>query len=138
MHRIQHRSCARPSIWFIPFLLLALGLISLTGCSSKPLTSGKAEYGKASYYAMMHQGNKTANGERFNQSAFTAAHRTLPFGTRVRVTNLRNDKSVVVRINDRGPFVRGRIIDLSQAAFKKIGSLKQGLLEVKVEVLGDL
>ena len=71
---------------------------------------GQAEYGQASFYASKHQSRKTASGERFNQAANTAAHRTLPFGTRVRVTNVRTGSSVIVRINDRGPFVRGRVV----------------------------
>lgn len=123
--------------WKTVFLAALIFLIA--GCSSSPVTSnpsaGRAEYGKASYYAMKFQGAKTASGERFSQSANTAAHRTLPFGTKVRVTNVRNDKSVIVRINDRGPFVKGRVIDLSQTAFKAIGRLEQGLLDVKVEVV---
>jgi len=88
---------------------------------------------KASYYGGKYHGRLTASGERFNMHAMTAAHRSLPFGTRVRVTNLDNGKSVVVRINDRGPFVRGRVIDLSRAAAKKIGLT--GLAPVRVEVL---
>lgn len=86
--------------------------------------------GLASYY---WHGQKTANGERFNPSAMTAAHRTLPFGTRVRVTNARNGKSVTVRINDRGPFIRGRVIDLSRAAFARIAPLKAGVVRVRVD-----
>jgi len=76
--------------------------------------------GLASWYGN-ESGNRTANGERFNPKALTAAHRHLPFGTRVKVTNLKNNKSVIVRINDRGPFIRGRIIDLSKCAAKTIG-----------------
>ena len=76
--------------------------------------------GIASWYGN-ESGNRTANGERFNPNALTAAHRHLPFGTKVKVTNLKNHKSIIVRINDRGPFVRGRIIDLSKHAAKMIG-----------------
>jgi len=76
--------------------------------------------GMASWYGN-ESGNRTANGERFNPKALTAAHRHLPFGTHVKVTNLKNNKSIIVRINDRGPFVRGRIIDLSKHAAKSIG-----------------
>jgi len=91
---------------------------------------------KASYYGCDYHGRTTASGERFNMNAMTAAHRSLPFGTRVRVTNLNNGKSVVVRINDRGPFKHGRVIDLSRAAAKKIGLTEHaGLAPVKVEVL---
>lgn len=134
-----HQSTGRLRAWWPGLLLLAALLGLATGCAGTSAASGnsksRVEYGKASYYAMKFQGAKTASGERFSQSAKTAAHRTLPFGTQVRVTNLRNHKTVTVRINDRGPFVRGRIIDLSQSAFKAIGNLDQGLLEVKVEVI---
>lgn len=88
--------------------------------------------GIASYY---WQGRSTASGERFNPSALTAAHRSLPFGTKVRVTNLRNGKSVVVRINDRGPFLRGRIIDVSRAAASELGFTGHGLTRVQLSVL---
>jgi rare lipoprotein A len=97
--------------------------------------NGYRETGMASYYAMKYQFRKTASGERFSQFSRTAAHRRLPFGTRVRVTNLKNGKSVVVKINDRGPFVNGRIIDLSRSAFSKIGNLNTGVLDVKIEVI---
>ncbi len=92
--------------------------------------------GMASYYGHDFSGNKTATGERFNPEGLTAAHRTLPFGTRVRVTNTRNGRSVVVRINDRGPFIRGRIIDLSLGAARTLGMMSSGVAPVKVEVLG--
>jgi len=94
---------------------------------------GGGSHGIASYY---WQGQKTASGARFNPSAMTAAHRTLPFGTRVRVTNKRNGRSVVVTINDRGPFIKGRIIDLSKGAAGVIGMHGSGLAPVSVEVLG--
>ncbi|NNE23600.1 MAG: septal ring lytic transglycosylase RlpA family protein [Rhizobiales bacterium] len=92
----------------------------------------KVSLGKASWYKM---GTRTANGERFNPNGLTAAHRTLKFGTKVRVTNLRNGKSVVVRINDRGPFIRSRIIDVSMGAARQIGLTRMGVAKVKVEVL---
>ncbi|WP_367716872.1 septal ring lytic transglycosylase RlpA family protein [Nitratireductor sp. GISD-1A_MAKvit] len=82
-----------------------------------------AQCGSASWYALT---SKTASGERMNPAAMTAAHRTLPFGTRLRVTNERNGRSVVVRINDRGPFARGRILDLSKAAAAKLGFMRAG------------
>jgi len=91
--------------------------------------------GKASYYGKGFHGKKTASGERFNKYAMTAAHRTLPFGTRVRVTNLANGAQVIVRINDRGPFKRSRIIDVSEGAAKALGMLSAGLAKVRVEVL---
>ncbi|WP_413044049.1 septal ring lytic transglycosylase RlpA family protein [Pseudomonas sp. YJ42] len=89
--------------------------------------------GKASYYGSQHHNKLTASGERFDQGALTAAHRTLPFGTKVRVVNARNGKSVVVRINDRGPYVRGRVIDLSKAAFQRIASTRAGVIRVRLE-----
>lgn len=95
----------------------------------------KVLYGKASYYYGRWIGRKTANGEIYRASDVTAAHKTLPFNTRVRVTNLKNNKSVIVRINNRGPYVKGRIIDLSLVAAKKIQMTKAGVIPVKVEVL---
>lgn len=91
--------------------------------------------GVASYYGRRFHGRRTANGERFNMRAMTAAHRTLPFGTKVRVTNPRNGRSVVVRVNDRGPFIRGRSIDLSRAAAEKIGMISRGHARVNMEVV---
>ena len=93
--------------------------------------------GKASYYASRHHGRRTASGERLNNNAFTAAHRELPFGTRVKVTNLSNERSVEVRITDRGPHGRGRLIDLSQAAAKQLDMLRAGVVQVRVESLDD-
>ena len=90
--------------------------------------------GMASYYGGSWHGKKTANGEIFNENSLTAAHKTLPFGTRVKVTNLDNGKSVVVRINNRGPYSKGRIIDLSKAAFSRIASISKGVTRVKLEV----
>ena len=89
--------------------------------------------GTASYYGAKFQGRRTASGEKFDMHAMTAAHRTLPFGTKVRVINTRNGESVVVRINDRGPFVRGLIIDLSKAAFERIASTRAGVIRVRLE-----
>ena len=90
--------------------------------------------GMASYYGGSWHGKKTANGEIFNENSLTAAHKTLPFGTRVKVTNLDNGKSVVVRINNRGPYSKGRVIDLSKVAFSKIASTSKGVTRVKLEV----
>jgi len=95
------------------------------------------QQGMASWYGPGFHGRRSASGERFNQNAMTAAHRTLPFGTRVRVTNLNNGRSVTVRINDRGPFIRGRIIDLSIGAARKINMVNSGVAPVRVEVLGQ-
>ena len=93
--------------------------------------------GKASYYAHRFHGRTTANGERFNMHELTAAHKSLPFGSRVIVTNLANGKKVLVRINDRGPYIKGRIIDLSLEAAKEIDLLKRGVTEVRIEAYED-
>ncbi len=89
--------------------------------------------GSASYYGNELAGNRTASGERFNPRALTAAHRTLPLGTKIRVTNKANGKSVVVRINDRGPFVKSRLIDVSYAAAQQISMIRSGHARVKLE-----
>ena len=91
--------------------------------------------GGASWYGPGFHGNLSASGERFNQYAMTAAHKTLPFGTKVRVTNLNNGRSAIVRINDRGPFIRGRVIDVSAAAARVLGMINSGVAPVKVEVI---
>jgi rare lipoprotein A len=113
----------------LPAIFLRLGAAIMFICSSAAM----AESGIASIYA--YNSEKTANGERANPSRLTAAHRTLQFGTHVRVTNLRNGRSVTVRINDRGPFVRGRVIDLTPAAAQALGfSGIEGLARVKLEI----
>jgi rare lipoprotein A len=91
--------------------------------------------GVASYYGKEHHGRKTANGEIFDMNKLTAAHRSLPFGALVKVTNLSNQRSVIVRINDRGPYYQGRIIDLSQAAAERLEMITSGITKVKLEVL---
>ena len=91
--------------------------------------------GEASYYGVELAGNRTASGERFNPNAMTAAHRTLPLGTKLRVTNKANGKSVLVRINDRGPFVGNRLIDLSLGAAREIGMVRAGKARVTLETL---
>jgi len=100
--------------------------------TKSPAVRGKATYGVASYY---WQGTRTANGERFNPQDMTAAHRTLPFGTRVRVTSLETGRSVTVRINDRGPFVGGRTVDISRGAAQSIGMIDRGVTKVKLDVI---
>lgn len=89
--------------------------------------------GVASYYGSELHGRRTASGERFNKEALTAAHRTAPFGSRLKVTNLTNGRSVMVRVNDRGPFVRGRIVDVSAGAARQIGFHGRGITRVRVE-----
>ncbi|WP_406820983.1 septal ring lytic transglycosylase RlpA family protein [Pseudomonas sp. KnCO4] len=119
--------------------LSALALYSLlAGCASHDIDPrGYDQTGTASYYGSRHHGKRTASGEPFNQNGLTAAHRSLPFGTRVRVTNTANQRSVVVRINDRGPHTRGRLIDLSRAAAEKIGMIRSGTAQVRVQGLSD-
>jgi rare lipoprotein A len=94
-----------------------------------------AEEGIASYYADAFHGNTTANGETFDMYKFTAAHRTLPLGTKVRVKNLDNGRSIILRINDRGPYIEGRLIDVSYAVAKQLGIVESGTAHVRVEVL---
>jgi peptidoglycan lytic transglycosylase len=101
-----------------------------------PTTGGRGQEGKASWYGKEQHGHLTANGEHFDMFALTAAHRTLPMGTRVRVTNLKNGKNVVVRINDRGPYSRGRIIDVSFAAARVLDMIDAGVVPARVEVVG--
>lgn len=91
------------------------------------------QVGVASWYGPGFHGKKTANGEVYNQNEITAAHRSLPLGTRAQVTNLENGKSIEVRINDRGPYVRKRVIDLSRAAAGRLGMLAEGVVSVKIE-----
>ncbi len=109
-------------------VLLAAGPMLL----SMPVRAGD---GLASYYGAQFHGRRTASGERFDQHAMTAAHRTLRFGTRLRVTHARNGQSVIVTVNDRGPFVRDRIIDLSRAAARRLGMLGAGVAPVRLEVV---
>ncbi|WP_311767867.1 septal ring lytic transglycosylase RlpA family protein [Conchiformibius steedae] len=107
------------------------------GVRYHPLASAKnfVQTGKASWYGPGFHGKKTSNGERYNMHALTAAHKTLPLGTVVRVSNLDNGKNVIVRINDRGPFHGKRVIDLSKAAAARLGFVKQGMAKVRVEAL---
>jgi rare lipoprotein A len=96
--------------------------------------SGSVEEGKISYYAEKFHGRKTASGERFDKNKFTAAHRSLPFHTKVEVTNLENGKSVVVEVNDRGPYSDDRILDVSPAAARSLGLIGRGTANAKIEV----
>jgi rare lipoprotein A len=100
-----------------------------------PTTSGWAETGMASWYGAPYHNRRASNGEIYNMRAMTAAHRTLPLNSIVRVTNLKTGDAVVVRITDRGPFVNGRVVDLSQAAAEKIGLIKSGVARVRVELV---
>lgn len=131
--------------FFLP-LFFIYSCVSYKGYNTKPFSHREDEnssfyvgqffYGKAVYYHDKYHGRKTASGEYFSQSNLTAAHRTLPFGTIVKVTNLKNGLSVVVRINDRGPFgAKDKIIDLSKEAARRLNMLKDGVIPVKVEIL---
>nr|WP_240610033.1 septal ring lytic transglycosylase RlpA family protein [Halomonas endophytica] len=120
-------------------LLTVVGL--LAGCAGRDTqqtaratapAGWEGEEGQASFYADRYQGRRTASGERFDQQALTAAHRTLPFGTEVRVTRLDNGREAVVRVNDRGPFVRGRIIDLSRRAAEELDMVRSGTAPVRL------
>lgn len=108
--------------------------ISISICLSQDL--GDERYGIASFYSGKFYGRKTANNEKLNKTKLTAAHKTYPFNTLVEVTNLTNRKSIIVRINDRGPYKRGRIIDLTDAGAKKLKLNKIGLAKVKVKIVG--
>jgi rare lipoprotein A len=118
-------------------LVIALALVSCAPRARRP--SGEVVFrqeGIASWYGSKFHGRKTANGERYNMYGISAAHRTLPLGTVVRVTNTENGRKVTLRINDRGPFVNGRIIDLSYGAARKLGMVREGITDVVVEAFG--
>lgn len=115
---------------WVALSMLAVPMLAQAGDSRTPFGEGMA-----SYYGAAHAGNRTASGERFNPDAFTAAHRTLAFHSKIAVTNLANGKQVVVRINDRGPFHKSRIIDISHAAARTIGMDRSGTARVKLELL---
>ena len=130
-----------------------LGLILLmgTGCSAsryilnkpveverieeKPKPKPPIQWGVASWYGPGFQGRRTANGERFNTNVLTAAHKTLPFGTMVEVVDVKTQKSVIVRINDRGPFIRGRVIDLSHAAASALNMVHKGTSQIHIRLV---
>lgn len=120
------------------YLALGLLLFMVIGCApTKPGVGqkGYTEEGKASYYSNKLHGRKMANGQKYNRHKLTAAHRTLAFGTKVKVTNLQTNKSVKVRITDRGPFVQGRVVDLSEAAAKRLNYINAGIVPVRVKVM---
>jgi rare lipoprotein A len=115
-------------------LLTALALISVP--TAYAATTGSTEHGKASWYCIeCNGGTHTASGETLVDNAMTAAHKTLPMGSKVRVTNKRNGRSIIVRITDRGPYIKGRIIDVTKGAADKLGFIKDGVVPVKIEVL---
>jgi peptidoglycan lytic transglycosylase len=121
---------------FSPVLFL---LLVLSACATPPAPERASftQEGVASWYGKTHQGRLTANGERFDMRALTAAHRSLPFGTVVRVTNLDTGRTVRLRVNDRGPYVGGRILDLSVAAAAALGLKEDGLARVRIDVFAS-
>lgn len=129
-------------------VLAVAGVVALSSCTTTGNATSKApskkpeyavksvEHGKASWYSIRtNRGTKTASGQRLCDKGATAAHKTLPMGTKVRVTNQTNGKSEIVTINDRGPFIRGRVIDLTIGAAERLGFRQRGVVPVKVEVL---
>lgn len=119
-------------------LLFVLLLATGVGCAPTNPGVGQKGYteeGKASYYSNKLHGRKMANGDKYSRHKLTAAHRTLPFGTKVKVTNLETNKTVKVKITDRGPFVKGRVVDLSEAAAKRLDYISAGIVPVRVKVV---
>ena len=117
--------------------ILSATLIATTPFAAQATADADLGSGHASYYGNELAGRRTASGEMFNPSDFTAAHRTVAFGTRVKVTHLGNGREVIVRVNDRGPWGRGRIIDLSYAAAKELGMHRSGTAQVKLTLMRD-
>lgn len=115
-------------------LVSLLFLLTMSQVGLAKTTNYKAS-GIASFYAEQHHGKKTANGEKFNMYEMTAAHRTLPFGSKIKVTNLKNGKTVVLRVNDRGPYAKGRVLDVSKGAAIQLGMIKSGTASVSIERL---
>jgi rare lipoprotein A len=143
-HRSQHQGAGGPlaprrfglrrhAAWLLPILLAA----ALEGCAGSvpPPGSAVTHVGFASYYGREFAGRRTASGERYDPHRLTAAHRSLPFGTRLLVTNLDNGRSVVVRVNDRGPQRRDRILDVSSRAAERLGFASAGLARVRIDPL---
>jgi len=131
--------CLNPKVR--KWLLFIFSITFLYSCHRKTIPESslsgngklRTEEGYASYYSDKFNGKQTASGEVFNNSRYTAAHKKLPFGTMVKVTNLDNGKSVIVRVNDRGPFVSGRIIDLTKAAATTLGMINAGTVKVSIQ-----
>ncbi len=140
----RHREKATIMKFLRPFLPIILLVAVATGCagltgqarieSPKGVRPEKTVYGLASWYGRDYHGRRTASGERSNMYEYTASHRALPFGTLVRVINLRNGRQVLVRINDRGPFIRGRVIDLSYVAARDLAMVETGVEKVRLEI----
>lgn len=121
----------------LPFLLLLSACASSNAAHRGGASGGAGEVGLASYYASSLEGRRTASGEVYRGGEATCAHRRHRFGTRLQVTALSTGRSVVCKVNDRGPFVKGRVVDLSRSLAVKLGMLEQGVLKVRVEALRD-
>lgn len=122
-------------MYFKNVLLLFAVLVSFS-CNINAQILGREYIGNASFYAKMFHGRTTSCGEKFSNNDFTAAHRSLPFNTMLEVTNLSNKKTITVRINDRGPYNRGRILDLTHAAANFLGFTEKGVAKVRIRVVG--
>ncbi|AZA48842.1 septal ring lytic transglycosylase RlpA family protein [Chryseobacterium carnipullorum] len=118
---------------FILVIIMMISTLGIYSFTNNALDAKKTSY--ASYYHDKFNGRKTASGEIFSNSKFTAANRTLPFGTNIKVTNLNNGKQVIVKINDRGPFHASRALDISKAAFDEIGDINHGTIPVEYEIV---
>ena len=115
--------------------VLVIGFITFSGAGLYSGATWLSGTGKASWYGDKFHGKPTASGQKYNMNELTAAHKTLPFGTKVKITNHRTGKSVVVEVNDRGPFVKSRQFDLSKAAFEEIGDINRGIMSIDYEVV---
>lgn len=138
LHNQKTRKCFEfITLWAFIVVLIVV----FNGCgaihNAQMYEMSKIQFGVASWYANDFHGNKTSSGEKYNKDDFTAAHRMLPFGTVVKVTNIKNGRSAYVRINDRGPHKASRKVDLSYAAAKKIGMINDGVVRVRLEVIDD-
>jgi rare lipoprotein A len=135
--------CAKVQLKLVGLGLMIAGVVVagfLAACGPRDMNHGKPPFeqvGMASYYARSLHGRQTASGEKYNENTLTAAHPRLPFGTRLKVTNLNNGRTVEVRVNDRGPFVRRRVIDLSYEAARKLGMLQDGVARVEIRILAQ-
>lgn len=136
-HAQQAPAAAAPAVAPAPAPAAAPAPKMTAPAAAPAAASGDASEGKVAHYGAKFNGRKTASGEVFNVNAMTMAHKTLPFGTRVKVTNLANKKSVVVRVNDRGPTSPDRIGDLTTGAARKIGMTKAGVVDARLEVVGQ-
>jgi rare lipoprotein A len=132
------RRQSKAARYVLLWLMVCIGVASAADMAGDQPAIARPELGIASWYGYPYHGHQAANGEIYDMEELTAAHRTLPFGTLVHVRNLQNEKAVDVRINDRGPFIDGRIIDLSKAAARAIGLIMPGITPVLVEVIGTV